>query len=293
MELALHVRNWSLKRDADAVMRHLSAFYQKAPDIESFSDLFKKIWRIYVGDEFCFHRLPTVSEMRGFCQFSEEHDVKMTFLTPPMTDWELEKCSSLFACLENDCLGAEVVANDPGVLWHLKKTHSGLPLAAGRLFNKGFKDPRFSDQGKADTISLSVRQALDESTFCHTAFLDHLIRIGVSRIEEDLMPYGKGFTPSQGKMNVSVYFPFGIVTCGRICQMAAQERRGRKKYLISGQCEKPCLYQTLELEHERFQYRLFQNGNTIYYLYSPAMLSDLLDKAAVGSFRMVYQGIAF
>jgi hypothetical protein len=293
MELALHVRNRSQMRDADAVMRHVSGFYQETLNIEGFFDLFQKIGRIYVGDEFCFHRLPTVSEMRDFCRFSEEHDVNMTFLTPPMTDWQLEKCSSLLACLENDCPGAEVVANDPGVLWHLKKTHPGLPLAAGRLFNKGFKDPRFSDQGEADSISLSMRQALDESTFCHSAFLDHLRHIGVSRIEEDLMPYGKGFMPSRGEMNVSIYFPFGIVTCGRICQMAAQERRGRKKYLISRQCERPCAHQTLEIAHERFQFRLFQNGNTIYYLYSPAMLSDLLNKAADGSFRMVYQGMAF
>jgi hypothetical protein len=291
MELALHVRNFKEKKTVSALMRHLCGFYQEDLDLHGF-DRLATFCRIYAGDEFCFHRLPTVDQMRRCCRFAEKHDANVTFLTPPMTNRHLKECASLFACLESDCPNAEVVVNDPGVLLYLKKNYPGLRPAAGRLFNKGFKDPRFTFPADAGLMSEAMRQALDDSTFNHEAFLDHLFKLGVSRIEQDIMPYASGINRRDRKMEVSVYFPFGYVTTGRICQVASETMRGREKFLISARCAGSCNHRTLELTHESFRFTLFQNGNTIYYLYPPAMLKDLFDKAADNSYRLVYQGFA-
>jgi hypothetical protein len=292
MDLAFHVRDLKQEISADVLIRHLCGFYREDLHGNDFADRFDTIYRLYIGDEFCFHRLPSLKEISRFCRFSQKHNASLTFLTPPMTDRHLKNCAPLFACLENDCPSAEVVANDPGVLLYVRKNYPGLQPAAGRLFNKGFKDPRFPYPADSSSMSEAMRRALTESTFCRRAFLDHLFSIGVRRIEQDILPYGSGISRGDPKMPVSVYFPFGVVTTGRLCQVGSRERQGREKFLISERCAGPCTHQILELAHESFRFRLFQNGNTIYYLYPAAMLNNLFNKAAEGSFRLVYQGFA-
>jgi hypothetical protein len=296
MELAFHLRdlNQEVSQDIlpDILISHLCGFYQEDLHINGFADQFETICRLYTGDEFCFHRLPSLNEMQRFCRFTKKNNAGMTFLTPPMTDRHLKKCAPLFACLENDCENAEVVANDPGVLLYVRKNYPGLHLTAGRLFNKGFKDPRFPYSVNAGSLSEAMHNALSESTFYHQGFLEHLSSIGVRRIEQDILPYGSGINRNDSKMHVSLYFPFGVVTTGRLCQAGSRGKQGREKFLISEACASPCMHQILELTHESFQFRLFQNGNTIYYLYPSALLNNLFHMAEEGSFRLVYQGLA-
>ncbi len=290
MELAFHVRDLKQEISEHILIRHLRSFYPENVPAD-FGCSSEKIYRLYIGDEFCFHRLPSLKEIREFSRFSQNHTAGLTFLTPPMTDRHLEKCAPLFACLENDCPGAEVVTNDPGVLWHVRKKYPGLRLAAGRLFNKGFKDPRFVWPWDDASMSESMQNALNESTFRHRTFLEHLSSINVRRIEQDILPYGSGISRGLSDMGVSVYFPFGVVTTGRLCQAESRKGKGREKFLIREDCLRPCTHQVLELVHERFQFRLFQNGNTIYYLYPAAVLNTVFTSVE-GSFRLVYQGFA-
>jgi hypothetical protein len=107
------------------------------------------------------------------------------------------------------------------------------------------------------------------------------------------MPYAKGLEADSLRVKTSIYFPFGYITSGRICQTASQYRHGRKKFLITKKCTKHCNNQTMELFHESFKLKLFQNGNTIYYLYEPSVLKNLLSIRKDSALRIVYQGFAF
>jgi hypothetical protein len=293
MKLALHIRNPDESYFKSNFLQDVSRFYNGDLSLEETAYQLTSCSRIYMGDEFCFHRLPTMDEIKKLCWFSETHGLGVTFLTPPMTDLHINKCKSLFSHIEKAFPNSEIVANDWGVLFYLKINYPRLTVSAGRLLNKGFKDPRFHYLENPDSLSDKIKDVLENSTFTDEKFLAYLLKQGVGRIECDIMPSVTRTDFSDFKIKTSVYFPFGYVTTGRICQTASQYRHGRKKFLITKKCAKHCNNQTMELFHESFKLKLFQNGNTIYYLYEPSVLKNLLSMNAGGSFRLVYQGFAF
>ena len=89
-------------------------------------------------------RLPAPKELARFCRFSTERNVGLTLFMPVLTDAGLDHCAALFERLAKRYPEAEVVANDIGTILFLRKHHPGFLLSMGRLFNKGFKDPRLS-----------------------------------------------------------------------------------------------------------------------------------------------------
>jgi hypothetical protein len=293
MELALHLRRLNRAIDPGSVVRHVHRLY--GDDAHSGWDVsvLTKVCRLYVGDEFCFHRLPSLAQIRRFYRFSSAHDLGLTLLLPPLTDRQLLEIAPVLAFLENTCPDGEVVGNDPGFLRYAKKKYPGLKRSAGRLFNKGFKDPRFGAAADPEAFSDDLKQALDSATFCHASVREHLSSLGVCRIEQDLMPYGSDFFRGDSRLAASLYFPFGYVTTGRICRIASQTLQGREKFLIPDQCKSPCRHRMEELVHDSFHFRLFQNGNTIFWRYSVESLSRLFEQSVNRSFRLIYQGVAF
>ncbi|MCP4695185.1 MAG: hypothetical protein GY859_44565 [Desulfobacterales bacterium] len=71
--------------------------------------------------------------------------------------------------------------------------------------------------------------------------------------------------------------------------MAAFNQPPEKRYIPPRRCGRPCDATTLELKHKTFSFRLFQNGNTIFYLYPPARLEALFHHAKHQGQRLVYQ----
>ena len=49
----------------------------------------------------------------------------------------------------------------------------------------------------------------------------------------------------------------------------------------------------LELKSTQFAFRIFQSGNTIFYLYPTDRLGGLLQTASTNGLRLVYQGFGF
>lgn len=284
-ELALHIRKLSETVHLNAVGDHLLNYYGKGL-IEP-TDL-SHTERIYVGDEFCPIRLPQPKFLRHCCQFAQENNMGLTLLIPVLTDTWLDRCGKLFEILTLGFPEAEVVVNDLGTLLFLKEEYPSLRLSMGRLFNKGFKDPRLSLQGL--TLTQEKKALLSESTFDNPEFQTLLDRFDLSRVERDLMPYSQYLAENGGGHETSYYFPFGYITTGRVCWTATFMENSARDYRPRSQCSQPCKDLRFQLKSDSQSLALFQSGNTVFYLYPDHLMSALLNKAAQDDCRLIYQG---
>ena len=289
MELALHIRKFSDRERIKDVKVDLTSFWG---GIDFHGDMWEKKFqspeRLYIGDEFCPIRMPDLIEIKQVCRFARENQMGLTLLTPVLTEPWLEKYRLLLDCLKSEFPDAEVVVNDLGVLFYLGKQYPEFHLSMGRLFNRGFKDPRLSISdipcsGKAEAL-------LSDCTFDHPEFREMAFTQGVTRLERDLLPYAGQIFDSPPGLATSCYFPFGYVTTGRVCRTATFGQAPEKKFMPAKGCARPCNSLPLELKHESLSFKLFQSGNTIFYLYTLPMLTALFKKAETENIRLVYQG---
>ncbi len=244
----------------------------------------RSVTRLYVGDEFCARRLPSPDRLARFCRSADESGLGVTLLTPILSDADIETHESLFEVLSRRHTAPEVVVNDWGVMRFLRTRHPEFRIAAGRLLDKGFKDPRTpaSDQG-ADADPLLSGGAFDQA---HIREMLH--GLGVGRLERDLSPHCSGTGRPDDRFGLSVYYPFGCVATGRICWPASP----RQGFAPAGPCDRICETLSMQLLHPDVALPVFQNGNTVFYRYSPVMLSSLRFLAESRPLRLVFQGRA-
>jgi len=287
MEIALHLRNPEPLEHSDKYPEHWRTLREWSFPSETSCPPFE---RIYIGDEFCPNRLPQLIKLKHFCRVAREKRLGMTLLTPVLTDGQLEKYSPLFEYLEQNRPETEVVVNDLGVLFFLKKKHPLLRLAAGRLLNKGFKDPRLKEPDEMASLSQEAREVLDDCTFDHAEFQELMLTLSVARLERDLPPYSDNALNITAGLKTSVYFPFGYVTTGRVCLTAALRQASKERFIPVDNCSRPCDDVAFNLEHRSFSFQIIQNGNTVFYRYPSSMMTFLIKTAEANNIRLVYQG---
>jgi hypothetical protein len=291
MNLALHLRKIPESRQFPDIPDHLRSIYAlEGGDFQRFDGKNGPVDGIYIGDEFCPIRLPTPRELTAFCRFSIERNIGLTLLMPVLTDAWIDHFTALFDCLAKWYPEAEVVANDIGTIFFLQKRHPGFRISMGRLFNKGFKDPRLSLKDVA--VTSAVRDLLSESTFDQAAFGDVMARLKVKGLERDLLPHGEGVPKSITDCQTAYYFPFGYVTTGRVCRTATFGKKAGCDFAMVGKCAKPCNGLSFRLKNDAVSLDLIQAGNTVFYLYPPEKLRGLLETAVAEKFRLIYQGLA-
>lgn len=279
MELAVHVRNLDQLAHARD-LAHGWAGEGGGADVS----------RIYIGDEFCFHRLPGLADLEAFLRAAEAGGYGLTLLTPVLTDPQIERVSPLFDHLGACRLETEVVFNDWGVMTLLRERFGLKNLSAGRVLNKGFKDPRLGDAARIAAISPEARELLNAGTFHDAGFQRRMQRLQVRRLEYDLPPYADDSGIAFGALPATVYFPFGCVTSGRVCWMAGFGRPAREKFVPAAACVRRCNTVALRLASPDFALSVFQNGNTVFYRYRDATLALLFAKARAEGLRLVDQG---
>lgn len=240
--------------------------------------------RLYIGDEFCLNRLPQVSELEGMLDLAREKELSITFLTPVLTDTGLVSCNGLFDCLHQWESDVEVVVNDLGVLFYLKKRYPDFQLSMGRLFNKGFKDPRLSADFE------TMKAVLNAASFEQSNMQSLARSLGVARLEQDLFPYADPGKLQALGLDRSIYFPFGCVTTGRACFTAGLTGNPHTRFTYGGGCDMACTTGGVKLIHPDMDLTLLQMGNTIFYPYTCQMIQGLFDLTGTDSIRLVYQG---
>jgi hypothetical protein len=250
--------------------------------------------RWYIGDEFCAGRLPSAKRTAEFVRLAREAGVGLTLLTPVLTDDQIDGLIPVLECLSDPSAPAEITVNDWGLLFFLKECFPDLRLSLGRLLNKGFKDPRLGppETVAADADAETDRAFLGHATFDQPRFREKVSALGVRRLERDLMPYDGRTTFEDGPQAVSVYFPFGYVTTGRVCWPSTFAPGRGEDFMPRQDCARTCEDRPLALRHPDAAFHIRQSGNTIFYLYPEQITGDLLRSSGEGRLRLVYQGVA-
>ena len=293
MDLAVHLRNPSQAQALNDLPGHLSILYgEKAfKELDGSTRVDQRSLRLYIGDEFCIHRLPSIDELDTICQWAKRENRGLTFLTPPLTDEGMDRCCPLFDFLNERGLRTEVVVNDWGVLFFLKETYPLFQLSVGRLLNKGFKDPRLMNPDETSEFSAETAALFNTCTFDSIEFPAKMRELNVTRLERDLLPFAEPEIKRHGGLETSVYFPFGYITTGRVCWMKSFNTAAGRRFSITNGCRQACNQISLKLSHAKTDLQLFQTGNTIFYLYAPSKLAALVKQAKTQKLRLVYQGL--
>ena len=297
MSLACHISHIEQLERLAAVLDHLMTFYGASgaePMHQGGIASLGPCACIYVGDEFCVARMPSLLTLKRFAESASAMGLSLTLLTPVMTDLDIPRILPLFDYLNECHPGMEVVFNDWGVMGLLKSEYPALKLSAGRVLNKGFKDPRFRPTpSMVEDAPDCPDPLLNGSTFDGKWIQDHLLALDIERCEQDLLPYRTTVWECDNALETSIYFPFGYITSGRTCWMASFDQPAKDQFIPPDRCSRPCRHGLLELKSDQFGFRIFQSGNTIFYLYPQLALDRLLQSAGENDTRLIYQGFGF
>lgn len=215
--------------------------------------------RIYFGNEFCEHRLPLAADLRNALQVCERHDLKLSLVTPVVTDRGLLGVERLLQVLP---ARSEVIFNDWGVLEMLE----GFRPVLGRMLLRTLQEPR----AHAD---------LAQSDLAQPAFLRFLRARGIERVETDL-PASR-LRGRLEKTRCTLHVPFTHVASGRACLIGSLHVKEPYR------CKQECRTTWAELSCGAVP--LVHRGNTAFTRQPQEDLDRLLDWApAAGIDRVVY-----
>ncbi len=253
--------------------------------------------RLYFGHETCQRALPLPGGLVEAINESKKRRMKFTLVTPYVTEKGLEKLTVLFRVLVNVKPFCEVVVNDWGTLYLLRRNFPSFRPVLGRLLNKMLRDPRI----------LNTQSTYPEIFFqpCTPAgrYMKRILTAArVKRVELDNPIQGFNGVFKFRRLKLSLYIPYGIITTGRICLLGSWGLRTGEKFRASTEnCSGRCRHYRLRMNdgggsiEERggeYGIRIIQSGNSVLDRQEKRMLLHGLSGAGkIGIDRFIYQVI--
>lgn len=248
--------------------------------------------RLYFGQEFCERAMPGKQDMLEAVGECTRKKIAFTLVTPYATEKGLAGLEELLGQLAGVQPGCEVVVNDWGVLYLLRRKFPAFRPVAGRLLNKILRDPRMnchlSRQGPAGQMKM-----FQGCSFSGRHMKNLLGILNVDMVELD--NYFQGLDedlPNWGP-RLSLHVPFGCIATGRICLFGSWGQKKNHKFRSCWfQCSRLCRRYRLELSSREYpseNYSVFVKGNTAFYEQTGAFLAGGLAAAReLGFSRIVY-----
>jgi hypothetical protein len=250
--------------------------------------------RVYFGNEFCQHLIPSLGKLRRVYEACKERGIHFSFVTPYVTDKGIKRLRPLLDFLAESTPHTEVIVNDWGVLRMLRRNYPELEIVLGRLMNKMLRDPRVTGLYK-QTAPETVIKTLNEPAMAATLYQQFLTGLGVRTLEFDVLLQGMNFSSlADGGLTVSVYVPYGFVATGRVCMIGSLHLPKPKKFDVDIRCSFECQEYTTELHYtspvNKVDQKYFQKGTTVFYTHSREMLASTFEEALQGRIhRIIYQ----
>lgn len=217
---------------------------------------------LHLGHETCCRLLPSPDFVRRTERLLAEEGLDLSLVTPAMVpEPELARIEALLAALPD---GAEVVANDWGVLYAVATRHERLEPVLGRMLCAVRVDPRVPrivrqavGRAEADRLLADLRQPPVVSPLS----LPLLSRLRVRRVE--LNPAAQGLpAPADDGLRYTLHQPWAIISASRYCPQQRLPPHREPLQVLS--CTRECLQQQpLELRHRGFPAPLYLVDNAI------------------------------
>ncbi len=256
--------------------------------------------RLYFGNEFCERLIPGAADLRRATEAAAARGLGLTLLAPYVTDGGLARLRPALDLLAarpaaGGAGGAEVVANDWGLVHLLRRDYPGLRLVLGRLMNRMLRDPRVTHYLASAPAPEDAHRALRQSGVTAPVFRRFLARLGVERVEFDHLPQGLDMDFRQLGLAASLYLPYGYVASGRVCMIGSLRLPAAAKFDVESICRKECRLYTFAFECSDSPYdsrgqEFLAKGNTYFYHQDAGMIAsaaELVERLGIG--RIVYE----
>jgi hypothetical protein len=213
---------------------------------------------LYFGTEFCEDLLPGADEAESFCQLARESGIEAVLMTPIVTPRGLRRVDRLLAELEGRGYAPTVSFNDWGVLTLLRNSYPLFKRRAGRLINRGLRDPRLAHEAPLPGSLMQDRGEKLRSL---------LLRFGVTGVETDPDLEGSYLKSEAFDLQRVLHLPYSYAVSGRNCLIKAEGKDTEDSFTkgLKRGCAAPCRGRCLPVKRSDTQVPLWRAGNTIFY----------------------------
>ena len=176
--------------------------------VEDFKHLNKRYSRIYLGNEFCPRLLPLKKELKEIIDIVRKSKFNFTFLTSQLDSIGFKNVERIVRQLDKEQLLEEIVVNDYGLLYYIRKNFPDCQIILGRMLSRFL-----------------------------TLYKESFFRqIGIKRLEFDNLKEIK----RDGADKISYYYPYSLFFVTRYCPVASINKNKSKNHGIIN-CSKECL----------------------------------------------------
>ena len=205
-------------------------------DIKLDNNKLKNIDRVYIGNDFCQEKF-NIDEIKKLLIFYDDK-IKITLLLPFFTDTFFYKLEKLLLFIKDNIniKYFEIVFNDWGTFYYLRKNYPFFNLVMGRLLTKQKKDPRvnvifnnlqdkfrilkskenekkiiFTKKVPKSLVNIFSRTSIETKEFFSFLIKNNVKRIEIDNIQSDII------IEKNNKIKVSLYYPYSLLTLTRYC----------------------------------------------------------------------------
>jgi hypothetical protein len=237
-------------------MEH-AAFITKTESLQCIDGIYS---RLYYGNEFCQHLIPSLDEIKQVSDFTRMRSLAFTLVTPFVTNEGLQALKPLLSYVVKHTASSEVVINDWGVLRMAKEQFPSLTLVLGRLLTKQKRGPRLLRLTRR--MPPEMIEHFRASNIDVPIVVDFLRQKGIERVELDNLL--QGISRGKDVLRASLYVPYVFVTTTRYCISAFCERQDHFSRDITA-CRKECSRYIFDLTHKNMPVPLMLKGNTQFF----------------------------
>jgi len=214
------------------------------------------------------------SELEEAMETARRNSFSVTLVLPVLEQTTLKPTVNSMVELGRGLEDFEVVANDWGTLAEL--AHAGVAVSAGRFLFKMKRLPRVGQDtvpamletaDDDDTAAILARQMKELARFApdEAWFATLLQRLGVRRVETEMVPQGVSFSETRG-VDASLLLPWTYVTGGGDCPVARFATRDGATV-----CARRCRSTFILPSYPKAAWRLLQLGHTVFFPAHPLL----------------------
>ena len=213
---------------------------------------------LYFGTEFCEDLLPGADEAESFCKMARESGVEAVLMTPIVSPRGLRRIDRLLSEIGQRGYAPAVSFNDWGVLDLLRNSHPLFERRAGRLINRGIRDPRLAREAPTPG---SLGQDRGER------LRSFLLRFGVAGVETDPDLEGSYLKSEASDLQRTIHLPYAFAVSGRNCLIKAEGMDVENSFAkgLGKRCPALCRDRCLPVKRQDTVVPLWRAGNTLFY----------------------------
>ena len=267
-----------------------------ALEIEKFDKkvLDKSISRIYFGDAFCQKLIPNKKVLLETYKKVINEGLSFTLNTPFLNDDNINIELKNIEYLCNYNKNFEIIVNDYGLFYEIRKNFPDIKLNLGRLLTKQKTDPNIIKNDKKITSNDYIKKSLSNilsknkniykhfkaSVINDKIYQEYLLKNNVNRFEIEYLVWDMNLSFNK-KFKITIYYPYAHITTTRNCGISN---------MTYTKCNKTCNDIKLEIKNPFHFFNYFLIRNTVYY-----NIENLITKKAIKKYdnvdRIVFNDI--